>query len=341
MPKPWRNIVTVSFMPRQEGLYEAALELKFHDHNRKVDFVIRRTLSGQAKRPTNGHGHHHNGIARALPPFPVNGWRGGQSSDSSDDEDDVEEGLSDNGIFVSGEDEGIIVGFVERKRPNGPFATATASLTIKLADGVPAVNFLEERIRTSDGSDSACVNDRFTTVFWCIYRCCSFVATFEGNSRTIQPGTESTVSVRFSPKFDGLFDAELKLVFYDVRLMSRFVVRRRLRGLAGSIEDHKPFESLEQENEKEGRKDYRYVPPQTVIPLVQPDGNRRSRRFPEYDVPPIVLEAVNESTAAHPYEKKARHLITSLRPKGLTEETYTQYFEALLNVEDGQQQCVP
>jgi hypothetical protein len=149
------------------------------------------------------------------------------------------------------------------------------------------------------------------------------------------------VCVIFSPKFDGLFEAELKLVFYDDRLMSRFVVRRKLQGIAGSIEDHKIFETLDQENDKEPRKDYRYVPPQTVVPLLQPDGRRKSRRFPDYNVHPTVLDAVNTSTAARPYEKKAGQLVTSLRPKHLTEVTYAQYFQALLNVEDGQQQCVP
>jgi hypothetical protein len=77
-----------------------------------------------------------------------------------------------------------------------------------------------------------------------------------------------------------------------------------------------------------------------VVPLLQPDGRRKSRKLPDYNVHPMVLDAVNTSTAARPYEKKAGQLVTSLRPKNLTEVTYAQYFQALLNVEDGQQQCV-
>jgi hypothetical protein len=153
MPKR-RHIVTVSFMPRQEGRCEAVLELKFHDHKRKTDFMIRRTLSGWAKRPTNELGRQQNGFARALRSRPIN-RRGVQSIVSTDDEEEGEE-LLDSGISVSDED-GLDVGIVERRRPNGPFATATASLTIKLAAGFPAVTFLEERIRTSDGSDPGCV----------------------------------------------------------------------------------------------------------------------------------------------------------------------------------------
>jgi hypothetical protein len=180
--------------------------------------------------------------------------------------------------------------------------------------------------------------DRFTTIFG-IYSCLSFVATFEGDSRTIQPGTESTVCVIFNPKYDGLFEAELKLVFYDVRLSSRFVVRRRLQGVAGSIEDHRLFESLDQEDDKGSPKNYRYIPPQTVI-LLQPHRRRKSRKLPDYDLPSIVQEVVNRVTAVHPFEKEAKGLLSYLRPKKLSDDTYAKYFEALLNIEDGQQQCV-
>jgi hypothetical protein len=85
----------------------------------------------------------------------INGRRGDRSNFSSDDDEEVGEELLDTGISVSNEE--LNFGIVERRPPNGPFATSTSSLTIKLADGFTAVNFLEERIRTSDGSDSACV----------------------------------------------------------------------------------------------------------------------------------------------------------------------------------------
>ena len=136
-----RHVLTVSFIPRQEGLSGATLELKFHDHKRKMDFVIRRTLSGWAK----------------------NGWGGDHSNVSMDDEDEKVDELSDTGISVSDE-EGLNVGIVERRRPNEPFATATSFLSIKLADGFPAVTFLQEKIRTWDRSDSAYVNT-FSQVF--------------------------------------------------------------------------------------------------------------------------------------------------------------------------------
>jgi hypothetical protein len=43
------------------------------------------------------------------------------------------------------------------------------------------------------------------------------------------------VCVIFSPKYDRLFETELKLVFYDVRLSSRFVVRRAAEGYKESL----------------------------------------------------------------------------------------------------------
>jgi hypothetical protein len=184
----------------------------------------------------------------------------------------------------------------------------------------------------------------FYNFFWYSFHGCrSFVATFEGDSRTIQPGTESIVRVIFSPKFEGLFEAELKLVFYNVRLLSRFVVCRKLQGIADFVDDHHLFESLDQEND-EGPSSFKndhYVSPQTVIPLLQPDERRKSRGLPDYEVPPIVQEAVNNSTAEHPYDRKAGRLVSTLRPKSLTKDTYARYFQALLSVEDGQQQCVP
>ena len=161
---------------------------------------------------------------------------------------------------------------------------------------------------------------------------------FEGDSRTIQSGTESRVCVIFSPKYDGLFEEELKLVFYDVRLSSRFVVRRRLQGIAGSIEDHRLLEGLDQENDRELPQNHRYIPPETVI--LQPHRRRKSRKFPDYNLPPIVQEVVNRVTAVQPFEKEAKRLLFELRPRNLSDITYAKYFEALLNVEDGQQQCV-
>jgi len=334
--------VTVSYTPRQEGLCEAALELIFHDHRRDVDFVITRTLSGWAKRRISGQEHRQNGSARVLRPQPTNDWGDDGASVSTEEEEEFldsdETGV--NVLPVGDDGPDLDFGIVERKRPNGPFATPSNSITIKLADGFSAVTFLNERIKTLDGSEPGCVQ-ALIYFFLLIYCCPSFIATFDGDSRTIQPGTESTVRIMFSPKFDGLFKATLELVFYSGERSARFVVRRSLRGIAGSIKDHKLFESLEQEDKKESTTNHRYVPPQTVILLSQPDKRRKSRKLPNYDIPQSVQELVGDFNTSRPYDERAPVLLYELRPSSLTMDTYAQYFNALLNVEDGHLQYVP
>lgn len=172
--------------------------------------------------------------------------------------------------------------------------------------------------------------------------CASFVATFNGDSHTIRPGTESTVRIIFNPKFDGLFKATLELVFYDGQRSARFKVHRWLRGIAGSIEDHKLFESLDQDDVKGPNTGHRYIPPKRVILLSQPNRPQKSRIFPDYELPPLVQETlgVETSTARRPFDRHAPALIAALRPNKLTMDTYTKYFNALLNVEDGHQQYI-
>jgi hypothetical protein len=148
-----RYIVTVSYAPRREGPCEAALELIFRDHRRNLDFAVRRTLSGWSRRRTNGEEHNQNGSTRVLRSQPINNQGDGDDSDVFTDEEEEYLDSDDTGIFVS-EEEGLNMGIVERRRPNGPFATASASIVIRLSDGFPSVTFLNERIKTSDGSDS-------------------------------------------------------------------------------------------------------------------------------------------------------------------------------------------
>lgn len=147
-----RYIVTVSYTPRRDGPCEAALELIFHDHRRKLDFSVRRTLSGWARRRANGQDHNQNGSTRVLRSQPINNRDDDDSGVSTDEEEEYLDS-DDTGMYVTDED-GLDMGIVERRRPNGPFATASASIVIRLLDGFPPVTFLNERIKTSDGSDS-------------------------------------------------------------------------------------------------------------------------------------------------------------------------------------------
>ncbi|KAF8267993.1 P-loop containing nucleoside triphosphate hydrolase protein [Lactarius quietus] len=65
---------------------------------------------------------------------------------------------------------------------------------------------------------------------------------------------------------------------------------------------------------------------------------KRFSDIPQYQLPPLVQEAVDGATFEHPYNKKAPGLIATLKPKKLTMDTYSEYFTALLNVEEGHQE---
>lgn len=147
--------------------------------------------------------------------------------------------------------------------------------------------------------------------------------------------------VIFSPKFEGAFEATLELVFYHSQLSASFAVRRTLHGIAGSLEDYKHIESLGQGDDDGPTESSRDVPSLKVILLFPPDQCRRSGYLPEYEVPSIIQEAVDNSIAKRPYDEKAPDLISTLRPDRLVmTSTYVHYFEALLCIEDGHQQYV-
>ncbi len=163
----------------------------------------------------------------------------------------------------------------------------------------------------------------------------SFRATFQGRGRIIRPGTTSTVQIKFIPEFQGQFEETLQLIFESQQL-GRFAVSRKLRAIAGSLEDHKRLESLNQEGYIPRSGSGQQVPPEKIIPLESPA--RPSRNQQKYELPSLVQEAVDSTTFKHPYNKKAPGLITTLKPKELTIDTYAEYFTALLNVEEGHQQ---
>ena len=147
--------VIIIFAPQREGLYNAILELTLCDHNRKTDFVVKRTLSGRAVQPTVGQTDKQNESEGNTVSQPIYDRADGHTRLPPF----IEEELMDSdgtGISVS-HPHGLDFGIVERKRPNGPFATPSFLLTIKHADGFPPVVFVKERTRTLDGSDPECV----------------------------------------------------------------------------------------------------------------------------------------------------------------------------------------
>lgn len=328
--------VIISFAPRREGIYRAILELTLYDHNRKADFVVKRTLSGRTVQPTVGPGDKQNESERNTVAQPTYDRADGHTSLPPFREEELMDS-DGTGISVS-HARGLDFGIVERKRSNGPFATPSSLLTIKHEDGFLPVTFVKERTRTLDGSDPECVIFHSVSLSIFTDRRPRFEAVFEGDSVNIQPGTEGPVRVIFSPKFEGLFKATLELVFYHSQLSAWFVVRRSLRGIAGSLEDYRHLESLDQDGHDDSIERHQELPPQKVLLLSPLERRRESRYIPDYELPPIVQQVVDKSTATRPYDKRAPGLISALRPTSLTIGTYVHYFAALLSIEDGHQQ---
>ena len=163
-------------------------------------------------------------------------------------------------------------------------------------------------------------------------RHCSFGATFNGHSQTILPGTERTVQIDFIPEFEGRFEAVLKLIFESQKL-GHFAVFRSLRAIAGSVEDHERFESLDQGASGfiPRSRNSQQVPLGRIVPL----RSQLSWVLPEYELPPLVQRAVYVAPSTHTYNKMAPGLIARLKPRELTMETYAKYFTALLNINEG------
>jgi len=76
------------------------------------------------------------------------------------DEEEIFLDSAGTGISISHED-GLDFGIVERKRPNGPFATPSSLLTIELAAGFPSATFVKEKTRILRGGDPECVTSPF------------------------------------------------------------------------------------------------------------------------------------------------------------------------------------
>jgi hypothetical protein len=133
-------------MPQREGRCEAVLELTFCDHKRKADFVIRRTLSGQAKEPVVRQGLLQIECGPNTAPQPI--------YDPVDNDPRIlvdEESLDCDGTGISvSHVDGLDFGIVERKCANGPFETPSAVLDIKHEDGFPPVIFVEGRAKGGD-----------------------------------------------------------------------------------------------------------------------------------------------------------------------------------------------
>ena len=145
--KPRRIIV--SFQAPHAGTFRMSLRLVFSDNTQSSgkEFVILRELRGRATLPVSRFG--------SAPPqgsFPRSNRVDDHATISLEEVDALPDGQG-TGISVSDAD-GVDFGIVKRNGLNGPFEASSSSITISHAKGLPAVNFVEARIRSQEGSDS-------------------------------------------------------------------------------------------------------------------------------------------------------------------------------------------
>jgi len=151
---PQRKVI-VCFMPQREGACEAILEVILFDHTSQEDIVVKRTLRGLATQSTRVQEREKNESSHSTGSEPINGQVDGHTLVPAFKEEEL---LDSDGTGISvSHARGLDLGIVERKRLYGPFPSPSAFLTIKHADGFPAVTFVKEKTRTLDGSDPECV----------------------------------------------------------------------------------------------------------------------------------------------------------------------------------------
>lgn len=145
--KPRR--IMVSFQAPHTGTFRITLHLVFNDNARPSgkEFVILRELRGRASLPVG-----RSGSAHSPGPFPRSN-RADDHPTISPEEVDVLPDSQGTGISISDAD-GVDFGIVKRNVLNGPFEPSSFSVTISHTKGLPAVNFVEARIRSWEGSDS-------------------------------------------------------------------------------------------------------------------------------------------------------------------------------------------
>lgn len=127
-----------------------SLRIAFSNRTRSKgkEFVVLRELRGRATLPSL-----HVGSAPPRKFLPRSSRVNDHAALSTWEDDELPDGQG-TGISVSNGD-GVDFGIVEREGLNGPFATASSSVTITHAKkGFPAVTFVEARIRSWDGSNS-------------------------------------------------------------------------------------------------------------------------------------------------------------------------------------------
>lgn len=223
-----------------------------------------------------------------------------------------------NGVSVSYK-RGIDFGIIDPVEALRPELYRTADVKVTRTDESPAhINLFSVRLASSERGD---------------HYGAKFSAAVLRSQRTVKLGSPRTVSVTFHPSYEGQYEDTLELTFHRVmpgsRTAQQFVITRQIRAIVGSPEDH------EQLGPKapyvRARPKAAYHKPRRIITVMRPPTWSRTKwkvRLPAYDPPEDLISA---AFGRHPKAAVLQYV------PGLSFETYTQFFQALLWIEEEQQ----
>lgn len=160
----------------------------------------------------------------------------------------------------------------------------------------------------------------------------SFLVEIEGNSRWIEPDASLRVMVTLIPSYEGRFEDTLLFVFHNFSSKTDLTISRPVSGIAGSLIDQERLRVPEMP--PRSRRPPR-PNPSNFVPLRPPTWTRTQYEnlLPEFPLPSTFAETLHSS------KFKIKHAAQALMPVELNVDTYRDYFETSLWLEETYIRC--
>lgn len=164
----------------------------------------------------------------------------------------------------------------------------------------------------------------------------SFTARLKGKSKLIRPNSPRTVRVRFAASDVGRYEDTLELLFSDPHTRGVFLITRKLFATVGDPELH---DRLGPEAPYTRNTGPTMNLTGKIMPSTRPPEWTKTKwteKLPKYEVPAYVIEAAFGKGAGNPVQNVRR-----LMPQTLNLQSYGDWFQYLLYVEEEQMRYVP